>query len=147
MKKLLFILTLSFLPFFAFSQQEQKEPVYQLMETMELDQSISKMLDMMMQMPMIASLNVPEEVWTEFKKEFSSNSFMDELAPIYKKHYTDEEILQLVDFYKSPLGKKTLEVTPAITTESMAVGQKAGQEAMQKVMEKLEKMGYSKSTE
>lgn len=131
----------------SFAQETPKEPVYQLMEAMDLDQSLSKMIDVMIQMPMITSLNVPEEVWAEFKKEFTSNSLMEELAPIYTKYYTKEEILELVAFYNSPIGKKTLEVTPYITTESMVIGQRIGQEAMQKVLEKLEKLGYSKSSE
>lgn len=57
---------------------------------------------------------------------------MSEIAPIYAKDYSDKEMLALVDFYKSPLGQKTQEVTPFITQESMAIAQRKGQETMPK---------------
>lgn len=40
---------------------------------------------------------------------------------IYEKHYTLEEIRELTAFYKSPLGRKTLKLTPEIFGESMQI--------------------------
>lgn len=146
MKRVLLAFALCLFAFLSQAQQPQKEPAYRLMEAMQLNESISKMIDVMAQMPGIASANVPSEVWEEFKKEFTSESMMDEIAPIYAKYYTEAELLALIDFYNSPIGKKTLEVTPAITQESMVVGQKKGQEVMGRIIEKLQKMGYTQSS-
>jgi len=41
---------------------------------------------------------------------FSYNSYISDVAEIYAKNYTLEEILELIKFYSSPLGMKTLRV-------------------------------------
>lgn len=41
---------------------------------------------------------------------FSSDSYVTDLIDIYAKNYTLEEIIQLINFYSSPLGKKTLQM-------------------------------------
>lgn len=38
--------------------------------------------------------------------------------PVLKKHFSEEEILDLIKFYQTPLGKKTIEQMPAIMNES-----------------------------
>ncbi|UJR14045.1 hypothetical protein I4U23_001042 [Adineta vaga] len=39
---------------------------------------------------------------------FSFNAYVSDMGHIYEKYYTSEEILQLIEFYSSTLGKKTL---------------------------------------
>ena len=39
---------------------------------------------------------------------FSFDAYIADMTHMYEKYYTPDEILQLVDFYSSPLGKKTL---------------------------------------
>lgn len=38
--------------------------------------------------------------------------------PVLKKHFSEEEVLQLIKFYQSPLGKKTIKEMPVIMSES-----------------------------
>lgn len=38
--------------------------------------------------------------------------------PVLKKHFSEEEIVELTTFYNSPLGKKTVTEMPAVTQES-----------------------------
>ncbi|GEM_PF-6776164 len=38
--------------------------------------------------------------------------------PVLKKHFSEEEIIDLIKFYQTPLGKKTIEEMPAIMNES-----------------------------
>ncbi len=44
------------------------------------------------------------------------------MLPIYGQHYSEDEIIQLINFYRSDLGQKTLQLTPvisrSITTET-----------------------------
>lgn len=51
---------------------------------------------------------------------FSSLTFKEKIKSVYTKYYTQAELQQLVDFYDSELGKKTLDLTPKITTELYA---------------------------
>ncbi len=42
------------------------------------------------------------------------------LSPVYQKHFTEEELIGLRDFYASPLGRKLTESTHALYTETIA---------------------------
>ena len=61
------------------------------------------------------------------EKANAKGGLVDIIVPIYAKHYTQEEIKELIKFYKTDLGKKTIEIMPVIMTESMVAGQKWGQ--------------------
>ena len=38
---------------------------------------------------------------------------------LYDKYYSKDELQNLVDFYKTPTGQKTIQVMPQLTQESM----------------------------
>ena len=46
---------------------------------------------------------------------------------IYEKSFTDNEITALISFYKTPTGKKSLEVMPTLTGEIMGFSQQLAQ--------------------
>lgn len=87
---------------------------------------------------------VPAVFWDEFQKEISMDELIDLVAPIYAKYYTDDELVQLIAFYKSPLGQKLTDKLPAITQESFAAGQEWGKKIGEKVAGKLKEKGYLK---
>jgi hypothetical protein len=52
-----------------------------------------------------------------FQKKFDADVLADQLVIIYDKHYTDEEIKGLLQFYGSPLGQKVATEMPKISKE------------------------------
>lgn len=60
---------------------------------------------------------------------------MDEVIPIYEKYFTHEEILEIIAFHESPIGKKSIEVMPQLMAESMQVAQRWGMTAMPEILE------------
>ena len=44
------------------------------------------------------------------------------MVEIYVDTYTEQELSELIEFYTTPLGKKTLEVTPELVRRSALVG-------------------------
>ena len=44
---------------------------------------------------------------------------MKEIIPIYAKYFSEDDILQLIAFYETPLGQKMIEVMPQLTMDSM----------------------------
>lgn len=52
-----------------------------------------------------------------FQKKFDVDALNDQLVAIYDKHYTNEEIKGLLQFYGSPLGQKTAAEMPKISKE------------------------------
>lgn len=89
--------------------------------------------------------SVPDEIWTEFEKEFSTTS-MDDLvtllAPVYEKHLTEADLNDVIKFYSTPAGKKLAEKTPGIMQDSMAAGQTWGMKIAEKIQAKLKEKGY-----
>ncbi|MEH2194788.1 MAG: DUF2059 domain-containing protein [Nostoc sp.] len=85
---------------------------------------------------------VPLKVWESFAAEIKSDELVDQILPIYKKYFTNEEIKQLIAFYQTPVGKKTITVIPQISQESYDVGKRYGIAAAQRALKKLEAEGY-----
>jgi hypothetical protein len=75
-----------------------------------------------------------------------SDLFIEGIARIYAKHFTVDELGQLTAFFRSPAGAKYIEQVPAITQESMMMGQSVGQEIgkdlQDRMIEELRKRGH-----
>jgi hypothetical protein len=56
-----------------------------------------------------------------YQKKFDVDQVLDQLVVIYDKHYTEDEIKGLLQFYGSPLGQKVAAETPKIGRETQAV--------------------------
>ena len=69
---------------------------------------------------------VLEQAIETYASRFGDIEFLTDLwAPIYAKHYTQKEIQTLIDFYESPIGKKSLELFGPINEEGMAAIQES----------------------
>ena len=56
-----------------------------------------------------------------FEKNFDQQRAMQQIAAIYDKHFTEDEIKGLLDFYQSPVGQKFAAESPKINKEIQAV--------------------------
>ena len=56
-----------------------------------------------------------------FQKNFDRQRALQQIAGIYDKHYSDDEIRSLLDFFSSPLGRKFAAESPKIAKEISAV--------------------------
>ena len=59
------------------------------------------------------------------------------MVSIYSKHFSDEEIKDLIAFYKTPTGKKLIEKQTIISKESMELTMKYMPEFQKKITEKI----------
>ena len=89
--------------------------------------------------------DVDPKFWDRFKKEIKPDDLENLIVPIYDEYFTDDDIDQLIAFYRTPIGKKVIATLPDVTQESMAAGQQWGKELARKVMEELETKGYIKN--
>jgi hypothetical protein len=64
-----------------------------------------------------------------FEKNFDQQRAIQQIAAIYDKHFTDDEIKGLLDFYSSPLGQKFAAESPKINKEIQAVQMSAASRA------------------
>lgn len=114
-------------------ERRSTEVVYELFKVMELpvtyQESIEKMLEVQVkQNPSIAPLK--DTMLKFFDKYMGWESMKEDMAKIYMKNFTDEELKELIIFYKTPVGRKTAILMPVLTSEGAALGQQRVQEHM-----------------
>ena len=81
---------------------------------------------------------IEEEVKALIHEELVvKESLLPYMYPIYHKYLTLEETNGLIQFYKTPLGKKAISVMPKMTQEGMKAGQLWGQSMGQKIKQRL----------
>lgn len=82
-----------------------------------------------------------------YQKKFDVDQLTEQLVVIYDKHYTDDEIKTLLQFYGSPVGQKVAAEMPKITREiqaaSRTTGAKAAKEALQALKAQNPEIGQS----
>ena len=71
------------------------------------------------------------------KELLDDDKLMDEVIPIYARHFTHADVRGTIDFYETPLGQKTIEATPSLMQESMQASQRWSQEVMPGLQEKV----------
>jgi hypothetical protein len=82
-----------------------------------------------------------------YQKKFDVDQMTEQLVTIYDKHYTDDEIKTLLQFYGSPVGQKVAAEMPKIAREiqaaSRTTGAKAAKEALQALKVQNPEIGQS----
>ena len=58
--------------------------------------------------------SIPMYSEEELKEMLPIDEILYRYVPIYHRYYSEEEIQALIDFHESPVGRKTIEVTPSI---------------------------------
>ena len=95
--------------------------------------------------------DVPDQFWqdftAEFKRQASPDDLMKVILPIYDRHFTHQEIRQIIALYESPLGRKISTTLPEIQQESVeagrAWGEQLGDRMHKKLQQRLSEKGYS----
>ncbi|MDA8138154.1 MAG: DUF2059 domain-containing protein [Desulfobacteraceae bacterium] len=68
--------------------------------------------------------SLPEDISSVFDENM--DSLKSAIIPIYHKYFSAGEIKEIIQFYSTDLGKKTIKVMPVLVQESMTVGQQWG---------------------
>jgi uncharacterized protein len=86
-----------------------------------------------------------------YKAHFASDELTNQLVHLYDKHFTDEEIKQLLQFYGSPIGQKFAAEMPKLTQEAQTAGlslsQQAGREAWKDLREQNPDLAHAQRFE
>ena len=106
-----------------------------------LNQSIDQMLDMQVkQNPAIGAYK--PQMKTFLSKYMSWASMKDDMIKIYMDEFTEQELKELLAFYQTPLGKKTVQKMPKL----MAKGAELGQQRVQQHLPELQQAIQSEAT-
>jgi len=141
MKKLISIL--AFMLLFTSLSYGQDDKTYtmaikKMYEVMGTDSAFKKIIN---QSISVYKAKYPKEKsWNDVETELNNTS-LDEmiimLSPVYKKYLTLSDIEEITRFYQTPVGKKYINSIPAITQESVKIGQQLGVEIERKINKKI----------
>ncbi|MGJ8529208.1 DUF2059 domain-containing protein [Maritalea sp.] len=94
--------------------------------------------------------NVSDEALAAMKSEYIELnrglivSLTGTVTEFYAENYTEDELKELMDFYRSPVGKKTLEITPKLMGEIFPGMMAKIQQDIPVMMEKFKKLAKEK---
>jgi len=94
---------------------------------------------------MMMKPSIPDSGWTLLRKEVFDpevDILFQKMVPVYKKHFTHEQVKELIGFFESPLGKNYMEGNAQITKEMVPVSQAWGMGLGQKINDYLTKKGF-----
>jgi hypothetical protein len=147
-----FLVTFITLTLFVFGVSAQADThrasVEKLLILMNQDQLMEQMFPQIKQMVMqqFEQMDLTEEqtrlmekyfdkIFNVMKEEMSWDKMKDDFILLYMSVYTEAEVNELIDFYESPIGRKTLEKLPLLMEKSVAISQKYPMNMMPKIQE------------
>ena len=119
----------------------KRETIKRLLELMEAEKMGTQLMNHIRLTLTKRGSKVP---WDTFMAEFDMNEFTEMVIPIYERHFTHDEIEQLIAFYESPIGKKLIKVQPQIAIESMTAGQEWAKKLIERIKARLPEEGAQK---
>jgi uncharacterized protein len=127
-----------------------KQDIQKLFEVMQIHQQMRQVMDAMMKQqtamidetlkkryPQTSAEKIARanRMIAETVKDMPMDAMLDDMIPIYQRHFSKTDIDAMSTFYASPTGQKMMREMPALTSESM----QASYARMQKQMDVLTK--------
>jgi hypothetical protein len=88
---------------------------------------------------------VAAKIRTDLQPRFSEVT--DEVAKLYATSFTEQELKDILSFYKSPAGQKLLKMQPRVIDSSMSFAQnwanKLSEEVIRKIRDEMKKRGHA----
>lgn len=127
------------------AKKETLDELFKVTESQKMMDSVYGQMDAMFK-EMVKGMNVTEsqkpimeKFFTKYsvmvKEELSWEKLEGSIAEAYSSVYTDEEVKEIIKFYKSPTGQKLLKKMPELMQATMSVMQKSMKDIMPKVQE------------
>jgi hypothetical protein len=70
---------------------------------------------------------------------WAPGGFFDRFVPMYDKYFTHQEILALIEFHESPVGKKILSLQPVLVKEGMSIGEQWSKDILMDIIKNVER--------
>lgn len=146
MKKVVFLALMLVISVNCFSAPASKETIDELFKVTQTEKMMDSVYGQMdgMFKQMVQGMNVTEEnkpildsffvkYNTLIKQEMSWKKLKDPMAEAYASVYTEDEVKDIIKFYKSPAGKKMVEKMPELMQASMSIVQNSMKNMMPKI--------------
>jgi uncharacterized protein len=131
------------------------EDVQKLFEVMQIHQQMRQVMDAMMKQqsamvhetlkkryPQTSAEKIAQadRLIQETTKDMPMDAMLDDMIPIYQRHFSKTDIEAMSTFYSSPTGQKMMREMPALTTESMQASYARMQTQMDTIMQRAEQI-------
>jgi hypothetical protein len=150
---LVVVLTVAFSFGVAAKEDPQRAAVEELLVLIKQDQLIEQMYPQIkyLAMQQLQQAELPAEqtpliekyldkLFTVMQEEMSWDKIKDELVELYMSVYTEQEIRDLITFYRSSTGQKMIAKMPLLIEQSIAITQKHTQAMMPKIQQVIQEM-------
>jgi hypothetical protein len=132
-----------------------KEDIQKLFEVMQIHQQMRQVMDAMMKQQStmihetlkkrypqtsVAKIAQADRLIQETMKDMPMDAMLDDMIPIYQRHFSKTDIDAMSTFYASATGQKMMREMPALTSESMQASYARMQKQMDAMMQRAEQI-------
>jgi uncharacterized protein len=132
-----------------------KEDIQHLFEVMQIHQQMRQVMDAMIKQqsamihetlkkryPQTSAERIAhaDQLMQETMKDMPMDVILDDMIPIYQRHFSKTDIDAMSTFYASPTGQKMMREMPALTSEAMQASYARMQKQMDAMMKQAEKI-------
>ncbi len=99
---------------------------HQLLETMNMKKTYAGMIERITQMQLQQNPQlkvIQPTIHAFFNKYMGWDALKDDMAAIYAKNYTAQELNEINAFYQTPVGQKTVQLMPQLAAAGAQIGQ------------------------
>lgn len=130
------------------TEQTHRQAAEALLDLMDMDKLMSESIDQMLEMqvkqnPAIGPFK--EEMKKFLSKYMSWASMKEDMVKIYTAEFTEQELKELLAFYQTPLGKKTVAKMPKLMAKGAELGQQRVQEHLPELQKAIQEQAAKKS--
>ena len=120
------------------SHERAAREIYNLLGGAKLAESGTEaMMGIIRKNPDLAPYEDVFRAW--YRKVFAADDLESEMARIYMGAFSEEELLELTAFYKTPVGQKAIKALPELMKQGAELGMKRAQEHSGELQEMLAK--------
>jgi hypothetical protein len=124
------------------TESSKHADIVRLLRLTGAERGANQAYDLMLPSLKASMPQVPEQVWQDLRVEVRDNDMVELTSQIWDKHFTQQEIRDLIRFYETPTGQKIAREMPEIQQETLAAGQKWGNRILERIMARLKEKGY-----
>jgi hypothetical protein len=132
-----------------------KEDIQKLFEVMQIHRQMRQVMDSMMKQqttmmhetlkrhyPQISAerLARADRLMQDTVNDMPMDAMLDDMIPIYQRHFSKTDIDAMTVFYGSPTGQKMMQEMPALTSESMQASYARMQKQMDAILQRAEQI-------
>ncbi len=79
------------------------------------------------------------DLMTALKEVYSFSEILDNVIKIYAKNFTEDEMIDMINFFNTPTGKTWVSKYPIIIKEIIEVNEKYGASITEEILKKIDK--------